>query len=121
VALVVGASGDATLTVTRRVVNARGQTVSGSLSVEEAQIRIGAPGNAADVRIEYDVAVLEAERRYPDDKDYRWTIDGLQVKVTGFEDRGDVLEVRVDPPDGQGSFWETLRRAGRGAPRRTSN
>ena len=121
VALVVGASGDATLTVTRRVVNARGQTVSGSLSVEEAQIRIGAPGNAADVRIEYHVAVLEAERRYPDDKDYRWTIDGLQVKVTGFEDRGDVLEVRVDPPDGQGSFWETLRRAGRGAPRRTSN
>jgi hypothetical protein len=120
VALVVGASGDATLTVTRKVVDARKRTVAGSTSVEEAQIRIGSPKKAADVRIEYDVTVFKAERRYPDEKDYRWTIDGLQVKVTGFEDRGDTLEVRFDPPDGRGSFWETLHRAGRSAPKRTA-
>ena len=120
VALQVGASGEATLTVTRKVVDARKRTVPVSTSVEEAQIRIGQPRNAVDVRIEYDVTVLKAERRYPDEPDYRWTIDGLQVSVTGFGDRADTLEVRFDPPDGKGSFWETVRRTSRTAPKRSS-
>lgn len=120
VALQVGASGDATLTVTRKVVDARKRTVPASTSVEEAQIRIGSPRDATDVRIEYDVTVLKAERRYPDEPNDRWTIDGLQITVTGFEDRADTLEVRFDPPDGKGSFWETVRRTGRTAPKRTS-
>lgn len=120
VALQVGASGDATLTVTRKVVDARKRTVPVSTSVEEAQIRIGQPQDALDVRVEYDVTVLKAERRYPDEPDYRWTIDGLQVRVTGFEDRADILEVRFDPPDGKGSFWETVRRTSRTPPKRTS-
>jgi hypothetical protein len=120
VTLQVGASGDATLTVTRKVVDARGRTVAASTSVEEAQIRIGMPADGVDTRIDYSVTVLKAERRYPDDPHSRWTIDGLQVTVTGFTDRADTLEVRFDPPDGKGSFWETVRRAGRTAPKRTS-
>jgi hypothetical protein len=120
VALQVGASGDATLTVTRKVVDARKRTVAASTSVEEAQIRIGSPRDATDVRIEYDVTVLKAERRYPDEPSDRWTIDGLLITVTGFEDRADTLEVRFDPPDGKGSFWETVRRTSRTAPKRTS-
>jgi len=125
VALVVSASGEASLTVTRKVVDARGRTVSGSTSIEEAQIRIGMPRAATDVRIEYDVTVLKAERRYPDDPNYRWTIDGLRVTVTGFENRddgagGSTIEVRLDPADGQGSFWDTLRRPARAAPKRTA-
>lgn len=119
VTLQVGASGDATLTVTRKVVDARGRTVAASTSVEEAQIRIGMPADGVDTRIDYGVTVIKAERRYPDDPNYRWTIDGLQVKVTSFTDRADTLEVRFDPPDGKGSFWETVRRAGRTTPKRT--
>ena len=64
--------------------------------------------------------MLKAERRYPDEPNDRWTIDGLLITVTGFEDRADTLEVRFDPPDGKGSFWETVRRTGRTAPKRTS-
>jgi hypothetical protein len=120
VTLQIGASGDATLTVTRKVVDGRKRTIPVSTSVEQAQIRIGQPRDAIDVRVEYDVTVLKAERRYPDEPDYRWTIDGLQVRVTGFDDRADILEVRFDPPDGKGSFWETVRRTSRTAPKRTS-
>jgi hypothetical protein len=120
VALQVQASGEATLSVTRKVADARGRTVAASTSVEEAQIRIGMPKEAMATRVEYDVTVLKAERRYPDDPSYRWTIDGLKVQVSGFTDRADSLEVRFDPPDGKDSFWETLRRAGRAAPKRSS-
>ena len=118
VSLQVGASGEATLNVTRKVVDARGRTVAASTSVEEAQIRIGMPRDGVATRVEYDVTVLKAERRYPDDPSYHWTIDGLQVKVTGFTDSSDTMEVRFDPPDGNGSFWETLHFAGRAAAKR---
>ena len=118
VSLQVGASGEATLNVTRKVVDARGRTVAASTSVEEAQIRIGMPRDGVATRVDYDVTVLKAERRYPDDPSYHWTIDGLQVKVTGFTDSGDAMEVRFDPPDGKGSFWETVRRAGAASPRK---
>jgi hypothetical protein len=120
VVLQVQPSGEATLTVNKRVVDARGRTVAASTSVEEAQIRIGMPKEGIATRVEYDVAVVKAERRYPDDPSYRWTIDGLQVELTGFTDLADSLEVRFDPPDGNDSFWETLRRAGRSAPQRSS-
>lgn len=105
--------GEATLTVTRKVVDARGRTVKGSLSIEEARVQLtGDAGAAAPVpeRQNLAVTVVAAERRYPDDPDSRWPIDGLRVGVTRFTDDPNVIEVRVDTPEGQGSFWETLRR-----------
>jgi hypothetical protein len=60
--------------------------------------------------VDHDVKVVKAERRYPDSHDDRWPIDNLRVSVVTFSDGRNTLEVRFDPPDGQGSFAELLTR-----------
>jgi hypothetical protein len=62
--------------------------------------------------------VTKAERRYPDDPKGTFELEGLQVTVTTFKDDPGMLEVRVDFPEGRGSFWEALRR-GTGKPATT--
>ena len=107
-------SRDATLTINRKVIDARGRTVPASASVEEAKLVIGDSHNGIATRIEHDVKVVGAVRTYPDDPGYKWDLTGLRVQVVTFTDGdGNTLEVRVDTPEGQGSFWETLRRDGR--------
>jgi hypothetical protein len=109
--LTIGASGASTLRVTRRVVDARGRTAPGSTSVEEAQLRIGPPKQTRASRVDHAVAVVQAERTYPDDPSARWPIDGLRVQVVTVENSdGNTLELRFETPEGTGSFWETLRR-----------
>lgn len=109
---------EATLRVVKKVVNAKGQTVPASTWIEEAELQIGdtSPGTAD--RIEHQVTVTKAVRLFPDDKEYRWPLDGLKVKVVTFTDRDpNTLEVRYDTPEGRGSFWETLKRGVVAAPR----
>ena len=113
VEMVVRAGGDASLTVTRKVVDARGRTVVGSSSVEEAELTLGAVQNTTGVRSELMVTVKKAERRYPDDPKGTFDLQGLRVTVTTFSDDAEMLEVRVDFPEGRGSFWESLRRGTR--------
>ena len=111
--MAVQSGGDATITVTRKVVDAKGRTVKGSTSIEQAQLRIGAAGKTANDRTEYDVTVTSAERRYPDDPESRWPLDGLRVGMAVFSDDPRTIEIRFDTPEGRGSFWEKLtRRAG---------
>ena len=56
---------------------------------------------------------MSAERRYPDDPSYKWPLDGLKVQLVTFADGdGNSIEVRFDTPEGKGSFWETVTRAG---------
>jgi hypothetical protein len=112
VEMAVRANGEATVTVTRRVVDARGRTVVGSTSIERADLSLGPAEDTTGVRSELAVTVKKAERSYPDDKQATWTIDGLQVQVTTFTDDPGTLEVRLDFPEGRGSFWEKLRRGG---------
>ena len=114
-------TGEGTLTVTRKVVDARGRTVTASTSVEEAQIVIGGSRKTISTRIEHDVKVASAVRTYPDDPGHKWNLDGLKVQVVTFED-GDrnTLEVRFDTPEGRGSFWETLRRNAPSSTRRAN-
>ncbi len=111
-------TGDATLTVTRKVTDARGRTVPGSTSIEHADLVLGAVENSTGVRSELDVTVKHAERRYPDDPAATWKLDGLRIDVATFSDKPGEIEVRVDFPEGHGSFWETLRRAQGNQPRR---
>jgi hypothetical protein len=118
VEMVVRAGGDARLTVTRKVVDARGRTVVGSSSIEEADLSLGAVQSTTGVRSELAVMVKKAERRYPDDPKGTFVLEGLRVTVTTFKDDPAMLEVRVDLPEGRGSFWEALRR-GTGKPATT--
>jgi hypothetical protein len=113
VEMTVRQGGDATLTITRKVVDGRGRTVAGSTSIERADLSIGKVESTMGVRAEHTVTVKSAERRYPDEPAGTWTIDGLKVSVTTFTDDPGMLEVRVDFPEGRGSFWEALHRGGR--------
>jgi hypothetical protein len=119
VELSIRAGGEATLTVTTRVLDARRRTVPGSTSIEVAQLVIGAARPTVGVRTEREVTVTSAERRYPDDPKSTWPIMGLRVQVTTLEDAPGTIDLRFDTPEGRGSFWETLKRsaAGRGAAR----
>ena len=111
VEMVVQHTGEATLLVTRKVVDGHGRTVPDSTSIEQADIVIGPPERSSDVRADLTVTVKRAERRYPDDPPATWAIDGLKVGVATFPQESDAIEVRLDFPEGRGSFWETLRRS----------
>jgi hypothetical protein len=121
VEVVVRSSGDATLKITKKVIDARGRTVPASTWIEEAQLKIGASANGIGPRVEHDTTVVSAVRLFPDDKEYRWTIEGLRVKLVTFSDGdGGTMEIRYDTPEGRGSFWEILRRDRPVGARRTS-
>lgn len=118
VELVVRSNTDATLRVVKRVLDAKGRALPASTWIEESQLRIGAATPGVADRLEHEVTVSSAVRLFPDDKNYRFTIDGLRVKLVTFTARdGNTLEVRYDTPEGRGSFWETLTRARTAPPR----
>jgi hypothetical protein len=110
VELLVRPAGEATLRVTKRVLDARGRTVPASTWIEEVQLKIGGSTPGTGPRIEHEATVVSAVRLFPDDKDYRWNIEGIRVKLVTFSDGTGSMEVRYDTPEGRGSFWETLRR-----------
>jgi hypothetical protein len=113
VRLTIAQSGDGSLSVTRKVLDARGKTVLGSTSIEEAKLTVGGLV-ASTPREEFGVMVVSAERRYPDDKGDVWKIEGLKVRIARIgQGTGQVVEIRFDTPEGRGSFWETLHREGR--------
>jgi len=118
--LTVRPSGEGTLRVTKKVVDGKGRVVPSSTWVEETQLKVGGATPGVATRLEHQATVVKAVRLYPDDPDYQWPLDGLQVKLVTFQD-GDSnsIEVRYDTPEGRGSFWETLRRQ-RSAPRRAA-
>ena len=108
VTLTVRPSGAATLTISRKVLDARGRTVPGSASVEQADVEIGAATPALATRMEHAVKVVKAERRYPDNPDDRWPLENLRVNVVSFTDGDGTVEVRFEPADGQGALSELL-------------
>ena len=112
VEMVIQQGGNATLSVTRRVLDAKGRAVPGSTSIEHATLVLETGKASTGPRTELSVTVKQAERRYPDDLEGTWTIEGLRVGVTTFNDKPGEIEVRVEFPEGRGSFWETLRRRG---------
>jgi hypothetical protein len=115
VTLSVKPTGEAVLTVSRKVLDGRGRVVPGSASVEEADITVGAAQPGLATRLDHQVKVVKAERRYPDNANDRWALDNLRVGVVSFSDGHDTIEVRFDPADGQGSFADLLTREGRAA------
>ena len=117
VAMTISPTGDATLTVTRKVLDARRREIKAATSIEHVELSLGNVERSIDVRSDFAATVKHAERRYPDDPAGTWTLQGLRVTVSTFADDPSRIEVRVDTPEGRGSFWETLRRArGRSSP-----
>jgi len=110
VTLVVKPNATATLTIARKVLDGRGRVAPGTPSVEEASITIGEAKPGFATRLDHDVKVVKAERRYPDDPDDRWPLENLVVHVVSFSDSSNTLEVRFEPADWQGSFSEILSR-----------
>ena len=110
VVLTIKSSGDAALTVTRKILDAHRREIKAATSVEHAELSIGATQHTIDIRSDLAVTVKNAERRYPDDPKGTWPLEGLRVTVSTFTDDPSRIEVRVDTPEGRGSFWETLRR-----------
>lgn len=110
VEMAIKSGGEATLTITRKILDARGREFKAATSIEEAEMSIGAVQHMVDKRSGLAVTVKNAERRYPGDPAGTWQLDGLRVTVSTFSDDPSRIEVRVDTPEGRGSFWETLRR-----------
>jgi hypothetical protein len=120
VELTLQSSGAGTVRVTRRVVNAGGATIRGSVSIEEAEFTLAGPGETVGTRVPFETKITKAERRYPDTPNDRWPVDGFQLKLVPFEGDTTRLEMRWDTPEGPGSFWETLVRAAAPARRNTT-
>ena len=111
--MAITSAGEATLTATRRILDARGREIRAATSIEHAEMSIGAVEHTIDVRSDLGVTVKKAERRYRDDPAGPWPLDGLRVTVSTFSDDPSRIEVRVDTPEGRGSFWATLQRVTR--------
>jgi hypothetical protein len=106
-------SGEATVTVTRRVLDRRGRLVPGTEEIAEVRFALGAATEGPGPRPHYPGNVTKGERRYSHMPGDRHVVDGFAVQVVPFDD-GDNrrIEIRFDTPEGTGSFWETLRRVG---------
>jgi hypothetical protein len=97
--------------LTKKIVDGKGRVVPASTPIEETHLTLA--GSTPDVatRIDHEVTIVKAARRFPDDPDYQWPLDGLRVTLVTFQaGDGNSIEVRYDTREGRGSFWETLRR-----------
>ena len=110
VEMAIKSANEATMTVTRKILDARGREIRAATSIEHAEVSIGTVQHTIEVRSDLAVTVNNAKRRYPEDPAGTWPLDGLRVTVSTFSDDPSRIEVRVDTPEGRGSFWETLRR-----------
>jgi hypothetical protein len=109
-------SGEGVLTVTSLVRNAAGRVVTGTREIQEARFTAAGVEQRAGVPTRYDTRIVHAERRYPDEGGAPpFDLDGAKVFVSVPERPAGSVEVRFEPPEGTGSFWETLRRVSRAA------
>jgi hypothetical protein len=108
VEMMIQSSGQGHIKVTRSVVDGRGRTKRGSVSVEEADLAVRPPETSQPNRIEFIVDVMHPERRYLDEPKDKWPLDGLKVKLVATDLEHNRLNLHFDLPDGRGSFGETL-------------
>ena len=113
VTLTIRPSGDGTLTVTNSVRDRSGKTVPGTRQIDEVTFTIGDLAREAGYQPRYTSRIVKAQRRYPDDPQSTFPLDGAKLELFVPEGKTGALDVRFDTPEGRGSFWETLRPAGR--------
>ena len=113
VTLTIRPSGGGTFTVTHSVRDRSGKTVPCTRQIEEVTFTIGDLKREPGHRPRYTSHITKAERRYPDDPQSTFPLDGAKLELFVPEGKTGALDVRFDTPEGRGSFWETLRPAAR--------
>ena len=109
VTLTIRPSGEGRFTVTNSVRDRSGNTVPGTRQVDEVTFTVGDLKREPGFQPRYPTHVVKAERRYPDDPQSTFPLDGAKLELFVPEGKAGALEVRFDTPEGRGSFWETLR------------
>ena len=90
--LTVRPTGEGTLRVIKKVVDGKGRVVPASTWIEDTQLKVGGVTRGVATRLEHQATVVKAVRLFPDDPNYQWTLDGLQVKLV----EGPAAKQRVD-------------------------
>ena len=102
-------SGEGTFTVTNSVRDRSGKTVPGTRQIDEVTFTLGDLKREPGYQPRYTSHIVKAERRYPDDPQSTFPLDGAKLELFVPEGKTGALDVRFDTPEGSGSFWETLR------------
>ncbi len=113
--LTLDASGAGTLKITTSVVDQKGK--SWAPTEIETKITVGAGQMSAAGRCEPAVTVTSAVERFLDATKYQTALEGTHVMMLAGP-AANQLEVRFEPPKGDGSFWTTMRRQVGTAPAR---
>ena len=111
------ASGDGVFTTTSSVRDRSGRVVAGTQQIEEVKFVVGELQRPAGQQPRYASGIAHAERRFADDPKSAFPLEGVKLWLYPAESAKGTLEVRYEPPEGTGSFWETLRRMPPGARR----
>lgn len=111
VTLTIRPTGEGTFTVTSSVRDRRGRAVTGTREIDDVRFTIGDLSREPGYQRRYASRIVRAERRYPDDPNSTFPLDGAKVDLFVPDGTTGTLNVRYDTPEGRGSFWETLRRA----------
>lgn len=114
--LTIRESGEGVFTVTSRIRDHSGRTVSGTREIDELRFEIGDLRHDTGYQPSYTSTIVKAERRYPDDPGSTFALDGAKLEFFVHEEHPGTLDIRFDTPEGPGSFWETLHRAQRSRP-----
>jgi len=108
VTLTIRPSGEGTFTVTNSVRDRSGKTVPGTRQIDQVTFTIGDLEREPGSQPRFTSHIVKAERRYPDEPQSIFPLDGAKLQLFVPEGKTGTLNVRFDTPDGPGSFWETL-------------
>jgi len=107
VELTLDAAGSGALKITSSVLDQKGK--SWAATAIESKITVGAGTATLSGACEPSVMVTNTEERFLDETQYKAPLDGAHVMLV-VDPLAKQIEVRFEPPMGQGSFWTTLRR-----------
>lgn len=120
VELVVQPTGQATLTVTQRVIDARRRAVPGTTTIDRIDFTLGdltRDGTFAAVP-RYETNITKAVRRYPDLPQPPSELDGIRIEIIANDEDHNRVDVTLESDEEGATFSEPLRRVPAPAARR---